>query len=171
MILNAYSGARGVLVDRDTGARIPLALWADTDTGEYVALRTLDGQKPLRDGCGRVIKYSGRANLAFVEAKFPATYKPKPSAPPVPEELVRKGVRIVATAANECEEKGCHQWANWQVGHEQVIEPAVGEDGKRYERGVLTELHYYCNAHYRPPVSVSTRGVESEVNPGLARPQ
>src|SRR5262249_20677256 len=65
--------------------------------------------------------------------------------------------------SKECSEPGCHERATWSVSWEQIIEPRTDENGERHERAVTTRRIAWCDAHYRPPVQVSERGVESEV--------
>jgi hypothetical protein len=51
------------------------------------------------------------------------------------------------------------------------VEPEQGEDGRLYDCGVLLRRHVYCNRCYRNPTEISLRGVESEVDIQVARPQ
>ena len=173
MILDVKRGARGVLVNADTGERIAFARWADTDTGEYEAFRTLDGKNIFRDDRGRPVLYRGRARLRFVPSQAPPLL-PRPSDPrDLARSLAeaRRAHPLVVSSGRECDEPGCHALAEWESASERVIEPEVGNDGHSYERGVVTRLKRWCPRHYRPGTTVSLRGVESEIDVGRARPQ
>lgn len=162
MRLDAKSGLRGVLVNGDTGQPIRFARWADLDTGAYEAFAVgPDGQMAWPP---RVVR--GQARLTFIPA---ASAKPS-ACSATPPLSPTKAIRVLALPDRECEERGCHRLADWRVGHEQLVEPEIGPDGKAYERGVITAVHYYCSWHYRAPLSTSQRGVESEV-PVRVRPQ
>ena len=88
MILDCRNGVRGVLVD-ENGQRIPLACWADTDTGEFEALRTADGKTPLRGLDGKPILYRGRRPaLRFIAAQS-APPPPRPASAWIQRPVVR----------------------------------------------------------------------------------
>lgn len=175
MIIDAKNpnlATRGMLFNADTGERIPFAFWADTDTGEWKAWRRGPDGRPLvrREGNGFSADsvVSGRCRLRWV----PAVNLPAPRRGGRPPENVplaelardaRKGRPILAIPGRECEEPGCHRLAVWDTGDEQEVEPEVGPDGSKWERGVLVRKHRWCDWHYRPPVSTSLRGVENEV--------
>ena len=170
MILDSNSGLRGKVIDETTGLRIPFVIWCNTETGEYEALEaTPDGSRPVRPNK----RYRGQAKLRFVPDEVLtaiAAVTPKAECPPVPPEVLEKARRIPVGSLDLCEEPGCYRRATWKTGDEQQIEPETGADGQKYERGVIIEKHFYCDRHYRLPVSSSVRGVESEIEVA-ARPQ
>jgi hypothetical protein len=167
MILDAKSGLRGVLINEETGQRIPFARWADTETGEYEAFATTpDGQAMLQPA--QVIR--GRARLRFV-ASSSFVYPAKPSQEADPELVQQhRGVPVLAVAGRECEERYCHRLATWKTAEEREIDPEVGSDGQSYERAITTVVHYWCDWHYRNPLFTNRRGVTQEVEV-RARPQ
>lgn len=165
MRIDSASGLRGKWFD-ESGARVPFVIWYETETFDFEALVAVaDGSRPVRPN----IRYKGKKKLRFVQNDLltaVARVVPKPECPPVEVQ----GVQVGADCNAECEAKGCHRRATWLTGDEQLVEPATGEDGKRYERGVIVRGHYYCSKHFRLPVSTSLRGVESEIQV-TARPQ
>jgi hypothetical protein len=167
MIFDAQSGIRGVLVNVDSGLRIPFAFWADLQTGEWKALAaTPDGRRKLSPR--RVLRGCNRLQFIPAPPRPPAAASAAPLAELAKEVL--KGRAIVAVPGQECEERLCHRLATWEVSHEQEVEPARAEGGRLFERAVATSVHRYCARHYRPPVFTSVRGVQSEVAVS-ARPQ
>ena len=166
MILDAKSGLRGILVNAETGQRIPFARWANTETGEWEALAaTPDGKSILQPK--RIVR--GKCRLRFVpSAGFVA---PRPTVPEDPPLAAGETKRVLAIPGRECEERFCHREAVWLTGDEEELEPQIGTDGRGYERGRVVRIHRYCNEHYRPPVHTSRRGVESEIEITTARPQ
>lgn len=166
MILDAASGVRGVLVGGD-GRRIPFAFWADTETGEWKAHVSADGGRTfLRGPDGRRLVAAGRSpGLRLVESAAPAVAAPSAVAHalPHPDELPEKARmfarRCLAVPGRECEERGCHALATWTTADEQELSPQRAA-GRLYGRGALTEAHWYCDRHYRPPTVTSPRGVE-----------
>ncbi len=64
---------------------------------------------------------------------------------------------------HECEIRGCHNPAYFQVSDEQEIEPQTDVEGRQHERAIMLCPHWFCKKHWRPPTIVSRRGVQSEV--------
>lgn len=160
MIIDAKSGARGVLVNADTGCRVPFAKWANLETGEWEALAaTPDGRRVAQPR--RIVR--GRNNLRWIPAA--PRHRARPDFEPLAEavERVRKGVALPDDTGEECEGRTCHRRAVWGTTDEQEIEPAVTEEGRRFERAVSVKVHYFCDRCFRLPVFSSVRGVESEV--------
>lgn len=171
MILDSTTGIAGVLVNADTNERIPFASWANLATGEYIAFRATP------DGSARIEpfeKYTGRARLKFIEGKsIPLKVPSAVDARAALEEVneYRRTISPKLLVLDECcEAKGCHRLSEWYVGHERQLEPVRMPNGKLHERQVIISTHAYCSQHYRLPVSVNQRGVESEVQVRLARP-
>lgn len=169
MILDARAGLRGLLIDLDAGKPIRHARWADLDTGEYECLRAGPDGRPARGPDGRPLVYRGRARLQFIPTA-PAGPRPRPAGAadgPDPRDLPPP---VIALPGWECEERGCHRPGVYETADEQVVEPHVGPDGRACERARVVRRHRWCEWHYRPPVSTSARGVESEVEVTV-RPQ
>lgn len=179
MIIDAASGLRGVLINADTGERIPHARWANLETGEWEALAsTPDGRRPLAPR--RLVR--GRCRLRFVPA--PAVAAPPQGtgagAPPTPAWQSPPGARgRVSTTWGRlqfvwptclCEHKGCERPANWLTCDEEEQEPERMPDGTLAERATISKRHYWCDYHFTPPLFTSRRGVTSEVDVA-ARPQ
>ena len=170
MILDCRNGVRGVLVD-ENGQRIPLACWADTDTGEFEALRTADGKTPLRGLDGKPILYRGRRPaLRFIAAQS-APPPPRPASAAPLEELrkevlkgrtVRRLLVLPGGPRVECDEPKCHREARWQTADQVEVEPEPGPNGELFSRKVITRRHVWCAWHYQAPTTTDQRGVESE---------
>lgn len=166
-VIDAKSGARGVLIDAATGRPVRWARRADLSTGEFEAFR-IDPKEAERLGIPpQENLYRGRTTLRWVPMAPRVPSPPRRSdCEPLGEarrRLTPRGV-LVASTHGECQERGCHARAEYGTMVEQVIDPEPGPDGRLYERAVMTEVRYFCARHYRPPVSVSARGVESEVD-------
>lgn len=156
MILDAKCGKRGVLVDGETGKRIPFARWANTETGEYEAFAaTPDGCYMLKPA--RVIRGRVRC-LRFVE-----------EAPPVQQAAPIARRPCIVAGHRECEEPNCHRLAVWQTSDELLLEPVMDAARRRVERAKTVAVHYYCDLHWRPPTVTSQRGVVSVID-NVARP-
>lgn len=165
MRIDSRTGLRGKFQNAVTGAPIRFVIWADLDTGEFEAFRTTqDGTSKLRDWRGIAIRYRGRQPLRFLPdaplIKVPT--QRQPYMPDLEEERRRLGVAPVAPE-EECEAPGCHRRYEYETGDEQIVQPATDEHGKPYEVGVTTKVHRFCSWHFRNPLSVSERGVESEI--------
>jgi hypothetical protein len=82
--IDARQGVRGVLIDRGTGRRIPLARWYDPETGEYEAFAEGPGGTVRLDDKGQPVIVRGRAvgRLELVP-QGSAWSPPKPPAPTV----------------------------------------------------------------------------------------
>lgn len=188
MRLDAKSGVRGVLINRDTGQRITHVRWAEIpdnpeQSGEYEAFR-IDPELAKARGIPLVsILYRGRCRMQFTSATILENKPVIHLAPSTPLDEIRhevlKGGEVKVTSIiylpgmpiPECEERLCHRPATWSVATERIVEPERGEDGRLYERAVTVLTRVYCDRHYRPPVQISQRGVESEVEITRARPQ
>jgi hypothetical protein len=182
MILDAKSGVRGVLLDLTTGQPIKLCQWADTDTGEYRTLQMGPDGRALRGPNGKPVLKANRGRIRFIPTKplstddGSAVGKSAPLAELAREVLKGKPPKVTplvfvpGTEHPECEERFCHRPAAWEVSREQEVEPERMDNGHLAERAVTTEVHRWCEWHYRPPRFVSLRGVESEVEV-RARPQ
>lgn len=177
------SGVRGEFRRADNGQVIRWVRWYDDVTHVFEAFRydpQIAGDRgvPLRS-----ILYQGRCELVFRETAVAA---PKPSgriAPATPlaeikREILKGGevratpiVYVPGAPLIECMEPKCHQAAAWSVATERIVEPERGDDGKLYERAIAVDVHCWCNRHYRAPIQISARGVESEVPITRARPQ
>jgi hypothetical protein len=178
MRLDAKAGVRGLFWNVATGQLIRYVIWADLpddpeQEAEFEAFRE-EPQAALARGVPlSAIRYRGRARLRFVPAA--PVWKPKPTAArdltgslvEARRQFVRPKLLIVG---EECSEPLCHALASWSVGWERLIEPEIGPDGRAYERAVTIQAFGYCDKHYRNPVQVSQRGVESEV-PVEVRPE
>lgn len=188
MILDAKSGVRGVLVNRETGQIIRHVRWADIpenpeEMGEFEAFRVNPIFARERGIPLQSILYRGRCRLRFEPAR---TVDPKPAgriAPSTPfaeiKREVLKGGEVKATPIVyvpgapliECHERYCHRPARWSVATERLVEPERGEDGKLWERAVVVDVLCWCDAHFKNPLQISERGVESEIEVTRARPE
>lgn len=62
MIVHCKSGQAGVLIDRGTGKRIPLAIWFDNEAGEYEAFQLAsNGVDMAADVDWKPIRYKAKA--------------------------------------------------------------------------------------------------------------
>lgn len=165
MILDSTTGVRGLLVNADTGQPIRWAIWADTETGYYEAFRS-DPEIAKKLGIDpTLLRYRDKARLRFVPAAPVAT--PRPTDPRDAAESMREAKLlwskpIVIMPGQECEERSCHRLAEYRTAVERVIEPVVHTDGKVYKRSIVVEVKNWCPRHYRLPLRISQRGVESE---------
>lgn len=165
MIIDAHSGLRGVLVNADTNTRIPFARHANLETGEYEHFAaTPDGLR--MELPPRLIK--GRAGkLRFVESYAPTIQAPAgvdaKAASEEREEYRRKTEPRLLIPGEYCEVRGCNKLAAWSVGIERLLTPVRQADGKLHEHAVLVRCCDYCSNHYRLPVQINQRGVESPV--------
>ena len=150
MIIDAKSGMRGVLVNADTGERIPLAFWANLETGEYRAFRTVDGKTPTKNIAGQTISYDGKSRLRFIETG--GLYTTPPPTPSSPTEY-RTLERCLVVPGRNCEAKGCSRLAEWETAVERLI---ASPDG--FERAVLVGRRRWCSWHYRLPYEVDEKG-------------
>ncbi len=170
MIISAKSGKRGVLVNADTGERIPLARWANTETGEYERFATLDGKTILRDGDNRPLVNRGKANIKFIESQAIINPAKEPLTPEQEKEEIRTIAKdyvtdyqeITPTDDVECDERNCHKLARWKVAHEQEIDPGVNTTGNPCERAITIDVELFCDDHWRPPTITTTRGITKE---------
>ncbi len=170
MIISAKSGKRGVLVNTDTGERIPLARWANTETGEYERFATLDGKTILRDGDNRPLVNRGKARLKFIESgtiinpgkESLTPEQEKEEIRTIAKDYVKDYQEITPTPGIECDEPMCHRLAQWEVAHEQEIDPGVNTTGNPCERAVTVETGRFCSEHWRPPTITTLRGITKE---------
>lgn len=144
-IIDSRSGVRGVLVDLDTGQRIPFARWCNTDTGEWEAFAPGPDGKQTK----RVIR--GRGRIHFVPG---SGVKPRPNTPSAslsqqPAATATRQ-RILALSDRPCQAYGCSREATWKVADEQQLDP-VEADGKKYDAAKLIGVRYYCEWHYDWP--------------------
>jgi len=173
MIIHSNSGIAGDLIDLDTNRPIRFAFWANTETGEYLAwVTTPDGERIATPRRQR----GGRARLSFV-AKRSGVKLLQPSAVDAraaTEEVIdfRRAVNPrLLIAGDYCEVRGCNQLAGWTVAETQMLSPIRLPDGILQERRGMTRVRNFCSKHYRLPTVKNERGVESEANIILARPQ
>jgi hypothetical protein len=164
VIVDARKGIRGVLVNAETGERIPFARWSNLETGEWEAWQaTPDGKQVAKPP--RLIR--GQCKLRFVESYAPPLRQPAAvdakAAAEQREEYHRKTEARLLVPGDECEAKGCHRLAGWTVAVERRLAPVRLGDGRLQEHGVVVAVHAFCDRHYRSPVSISERGVESQV--------
>jgi|SRR6516165_733170 len=169
MILDARSGLRGRFLNLDTQEWVRFVRWYDDETGEYEAFALAEDGRQMANP-PRILRC--RARLRF----FPdAGRVSPPSWGGPPARLCSRGrgrgTPLPPLNFEECEVRGCHQKARWAVNDWQQVEPEQGEDGRLYDCGVLLRRHVYCNRCYRNPTEISLRGVESEVDIQVARPQ
>lgn len=163
MILDANSGVRGVLVNADTGERIPFARWANLETGEFEAL-VIDAAtgRPARPN--RL--YRGRANLRFVESHAPPLQPPEPQPAPVveaaPAYLPRRGVPLAAFENRACEHPTCLRKAAWKTAEQRELPPLEAADGTRYEQAAVTRIRFWCPFHYQWP---TLQHADGEIEP------
>jgi hypothetical protein len=170
MRLDSKSGVRGVLLNAETGQPIRWAKWAEipddpSQPGEFEAFREEPTAAAARGIPATAILYRGRCRLRFIPAAPRFGTKPSAVRDLVGslDEARRRVDKRLLILSDECDEPGCHRWADWQVAHEQLIEPEVDAQGKRHERAVTVKIENWCAKHYRPPVQTNQRGVESEV--------
>jgi len=177
MILDARKNPnlRGVLVDAATNQPIRWARWANLATGEFEAFKF--DPKRIKDlgGCPTDFLYRGRTALKFVEdrtvpIRTPGNLDGKAVKQQM-EEIRRTTTPKLLIPGDYCEVRGCHRLSAWSVADERILEPLPGPDGRLQERGIIVDVHAYCDRHFRLPVSTSLRGVESEVEVKIARPQ
>lgn len=156
---------RGIVVNEETGQRIPFVRWCDTDTGDWEAwAATPDGRQKLRPP--HLVR--GRCRLRFVPLAPRAA--PKRTPPPRPGQA-RPGQRLVVLPGVRCERPGCQRLAEWQTADEQELEPEILPDGSRAERAKMVRTHRWCSWCYQWPLFTSLRGVVREVTSIKARPQ
>jgi len=152
MILYANSGVRGVLVNANTGERIPFARWANLETGEFEAL-VIDAAtgRPARPN--RV--YRGRATLRFVASHAPPLKAPQAApvgeAAPTLQYLPQRGVPLAAFENRPCERPTCLRKAAWKTAEQRELPPAESADGTRYEQAAVTRIRFWCDFHYQWP--------------------
>lgn len=172
MRLDSRAGVRGMVRNRDTGELIRWVRWAEIpedpeQPGEFEAFRSNPEEWKARGLPLSEIIYRGRARLQFIPAAPRIGGRPT-SARELYESLddARKSLvnPKLLVPGEECEERFCHRLASWQVADEHEIEPHTDAEGRRHERAVTVRVHCYCDRHFRLPVMVSRRGVESEVN-------
>jgi hypothetical protein len=176
MILSAKSGLRGMFVREDNGEPVRWVRWYDTETSEYEAF-SADPVHARANGRNlHALLYRGQARLRFVPARIVSTPGPKPPDPKDVAECVaeqrsrhHKARRIVALPGRECQEKGCHRLAEWEVADAADVLPDV-QDGRQFHRSIVLGLRRYCSWHYRPPLVMDLRGDMAEVEVS-ARPQ
>lgn len=83
MRVGATSGRAGILIDRGTGRRIPLARWFDEETGEWEAFAEAPNGAVRCDEQGRPILRRGRA-VGRLELVPLGKAKLLPGPPPTP---------------------------------------------------------------------------------------
>ncbi len=169
---------RGVLVRADTGEAVRWARWANLRTGEYEAwTRDPESLRPVLDDLRRngvplsAFRRRGKAPLRFVPGPALA---PRPTPPGELAAMVadeRRATPCLVVPGRDCEEPGCRRPAEYETADERQLAPAVAGDGRACDVGIVVRKRRWCSAHYRPPVSTSRRGVESEVEVTVARPQ
>lgn len=183
MRLSAQDGLRGRFRRADNKQPLRFVRWYETETGEWEAFRCDPDIAKARGIPLRSILYRGRSRLEFIQAA-PLASKPSgraASATPLDEirAAILKGGELHVQAIvwlpgekpPECEGAKCHRRAEWSVAVEQIVEPERGSDGRFYERAVLIDAHNFCSWCYRPPRQISQRGVETELDNIVARPQ
>lgn len=179
MILDCRSGVRGVLVNADTGERIPHARWANipddpTQVGEFVALVVgLTGQ-PLRPPR----TYRGRCRLRFIPSLAPGL-RSLPSVPsPVQASAAAPGPRVprprrvaLTDPDRRCEHPACDRFAEWVVAEERELPAVLGPDGRLYEAAKILRSRWWCSWHYQRPLLLHLDGEIEPVEVTCGRPQ
>jgi hypothetical protein len=166
MILDAAKGLAGQLWDAAAGSPIPHAVWANTDTGDYIACRVGPDGERLRSAQGSFIHYRGHsAQLRFVPTiLLPGAAKPTPvRAPVLPKaprgsRLRRVDRRCLILEDRPCEAYACIRLAEYETADVRDLEPSVGQDGRRFRRREVVARHYWCPWHYRNPAQVHPDG-------------
>lgn len=171
MRITAKDGHRGVLVDLDTGRRIPHARWYDTETGEYETVqRGLDGVPVFTRGRGR-LKFIQGAILYHRAAATGEAPIPAGSPSLARGQRTGRGRRLPGwLLEHDCEAYACIRKAQWVTADEiqlppgektVVIPPIIAGNGsilvpaktvvRRYQRGKVLRRHYWCHQHYTCP--------------------
>ena len=179
----------------DTSEAVRWIRWYDTESHEYEAFaadpdafqqkHAAMPRQLVQQGLRRLV-VRGRQQLLTnppleqllaILAQAKAAFAPKPSTPlgEIRREILRgQTVRTIQLDPNgdppECDEPKCHRKAEYVVvEREQHVEPAVFQSSS-FERAVMLGAKAYCAWHYRAPVQISVRGVESEISVKV-RPQ
>lgn len=179
MRLDSRSGARGVLLNAETGQRIRWVRWADIpedheQQGEYEAFSRDPEEAKARGIPLADIIYRGRCRLRFVPAapRFTCTPTSERDLAGSLDEARRRLVdQRLLVLGLECDEPGCHRQAQYRVSDEQEIEPQRDAEGHQFERAIAVRARCYCARHYRLPTLTSMRGVQAEVEVEEARPK
>lgn len=166
---------RGRFFDAATGAVMPLVREYDTDSGRYEAYAAApDGRMPayplrLVRGVRRLRFVGTERRRASPQGFDPAKESAAERRDRLAEETHLVGRRKVIVTGELCEVKGCGRLAEFSTGDQRLLEAELAH-GRAWERGAITGVHLWCAKHYRPPVTTSARGVESEAEVTV-RPQ
>lgn len=159
----------------DTGEHLRWVRWFDPDMGVACCFRIdpriAEAAELDPDKVSNII----RAPLRFTESRL-ARWQPKENNEAIPEELTRRRVtyeRTVMEFGKVCQYPGCHRLACWAVSDLQDCPRTTGPDGKEYARSITIGVSMFCERsdHYRAPVRTSERGVQSQIEVEVARPQ
>lgn len=157
--LTARSGARGLLVNADTGEPIRWAFRADLEAGTYSAYRIDPKQAKARGIPLAGIVYHGRARLRWEAAEIiEAPPSPTVLAPPVQ----RQGVRVLALQSRPCQAYGCCRAADWKVA-DTVDLPSVEVEGRLFAATDVVGVRFYCSHHFRPPQRINPDGSRDNI--------
>ena len=179
MRLDSRSGARGMLMNLDSGKPIRWVRWADVpetteQEGDYEAFHMNPEQAKQQGIPLSEIIYRGRCRMRFIPAA-PAFRSTPTSQRDLSGSLEEARKRLVEpkllVPGEECDEPKCHRLSEYRVSDEVEIEPERDSEGRLFERAVTTRVRCYCGAHYRLPRFVNTRGVEREVETEEGRPK
>lgn len=159
MRLHQRDGVRGVVIDLDTGRRVPKVIWVDVEKGELEAYQVEgpEGRETVKkDAAGDYLTYQARGRFRLINLSTPsARPKYKLGAPlcvvckspftlPGEDRCVSckskdrgKGPRAQASRltpqqlleAQPCDHKGCNRPAAYAVSDEVQASPVKGTGG------------------------------------------
>jgi hypothetical protein len=166
MLLHVRDGIRGTIIDCETGRRVPKPIWLDTETGTCEFYQVDAAGRIKTDAAGNYLTTLARGRFKFIPRAptVPAvTPAPPVSPPPAMRAETRRRLRTsplnTPLLCQRCDHYACDRVAEWQTSDEVTLPPQVA-GGRRYERGKVIEVRFWCDFHFEAPRLMDHTGRE-----------
>ena len=188
MWLHAEQGARGQVIDLDTGLPVRKVIRLNEEAGLLEAYQVDAHGKERQDGEGNFLTVTLKGRFKFIPRREAFTAVPKivMGAPACAKcgcnltlrgddlcptcrakdrgqrnPMTRGGQRLSPLEIRWCDHKGCSRRAAWAVGDEVTVTPELARRGRRrwlFDRAMTVGVRHYCSFHFQPPRILDAKG-------------